>query len=59
MSIYKTGNYETESASEDLRGYIRRELEALLVHENLCSPYQGLGAEIGQGVYSMVSTVLT
>ena len=58
MSIYKTGNYETESISENLRGHVRRELEALLVHENPYSPYQGLGTEIGQGVHSMVSTVL-
>lgn len=58
MSIYKTGNYETGSISEDLRGHVRRELEALLVHESPYSPYQGLDAEIGQGVQSMVSTVL-
>lgn len=53
MSIYKTGNYETESVGEDLRGRVRRELEALLVHENPYLPYQVLGAEIGRGVHSI------
>ena len=53
MSIYKTGNYETESVSEDLRRHVRRELKALLVHEKPYPPYQGLETEIGQGVHSI------